>query len=80
MLAAAYFVIVGRRHPGREEYVEIWDDEEDEVGVHGEEDRSDDEENSSDDEVSSDAPGGKPPDTKDDSGQEGDDASEVRST
>ena len=29
MLAAAYFVIVGRRHPGREEYVEIWDDDED---------------------------------------------------
>ena len=30
MLAAAYFVIVGRRHPGREEYVEIWDDDEEE--------------------------------------------------
>jgi prolipoprotein diacylglyceryl transferase len=27
LLAAAYFVIVGRKHPGREEYVEVWDDE-----------------------------------------------------
>ena len=44
MLAAAYFVIVGRRHPGREEYVEIWDDDEDEVETHGQDSRSADDE------------------------------------